>query len=303
MVPLVIVILVVVALMAVFWKRLPIAGVVPYLVHRPINLGGTVQTIQLDGDVAGKQTFFIYLPTGYEDSEQRYRTIYHLHGAGVQETWVKHECENLGKHLEAAIANRVVEPMIIVCAYDPTGSSMWSDSFDGQIQAWTALTQDLIPHVDTNYRTLAERSGRIIQGFSMGGFGAIMNAFKSPELFGTLVVLDGALHNWETISTMRKGITSTMFETESYFNQWSPWQLTSEGTDVDIDMYLLWGEMPITKDFGERFRTHLEPLNREITSVESSCPHSMFCIMDKHGADLFQFITNSVARQEQRESN
>jgi endo-1,4-beta-xylanase len=40
---------------------------------------------------------------------------------------------------------------------------------------------------------VARGEGRVIQGFSMGGFGAAHLAFKYPETFGTLVVDAGAL--------------------------------------------------------------------------------------------------------------
>jgi enterochelin esterase-like enzyme len=51
----------------------------------------------------------------------------------------------------------------------------------------------LIPQVDRTYRTLARREGRVIEGFSMGGYGAGHLGFKYPELFGTVAVDAGAL--------------------------------------------------------------------------------------------------------------
>ncbi len=57
----------------------------------------------------------------------------------------------------------------------------------------SVIIKDLIPHVDATYRTLARREDRIIEGYSMGGFGAAHLGFKYPELFGTVVVNAGAL--------------------------------------------------------------------------------------------------------------
>lgn len=290
-------IILLVALLGIFWERLPIRLVLPYLVQSPISIKGEVQTVQINGEAAGEQTFFVYLPEGYDSSELNYRVIYHLHGAFVQKSWAEYECSNLGKHVEAAVEAGIIDPMIVVCPFDPEGNSMWSDSFDGQYLAWSGLTQDIISYTDANYRTIPERSGRVIQGFSMGGFGAIMNAYRSPDLFGTLMILDGAIHNWETLSTSRASIASKMFDTEDYFNQWSPWTLTTDASDVDMDIYMLVGEMQATSDFASRFRPHLDNQGIEFTPVDANCPHSMFCIMDNHGEEVFTFMADSFARQ------
>jgi S-formylglutathione hydrolase FrmB len=51
----------------------------------------------------------------------------------------------------------------------------------------------LIPHVDATYRTVSDRSSRAIEGFSMGGFGALTLSFKHPELFNSVVAYAPAL--------------------------------------------------------------------------------------------------------------
>ena len=50
-----------------------------------------------------------------------------------------------------------------------------------------------MPHIDATYRTIARRKARLIEGYSMGGFGAGHLGFKYPELFGAVVVDAGAL--------------------------------------------------------------------------------------------------------------
>jgi len=42
---------------------------------------GEVQKVNFAGVKAGQQTFFIYLPEGYDSSNQAYSTLYHMHGA------------------------------------------------------------------------------------------------------------------------------------------------------------------------------------------------------------------------------
>ena len=43
--------------------------------------------------------------------------------------------------------------------------------------------KELIPHVDKTERTIANRSGRALEGFSQGGRGTTRIMFKHPELF------------------------------------------------------------------------------------------------------------------------
>jgi endo-1,4-beta-xylanase len=71
--------------------------------------------------------------------------------------------------------------------------SFYCDSTDGQCPMESVIIKDLIPHVDETYRTVAGRKGRVVEGYSMGGYGAGHLGFKYPELFGTVVVNAGAL--------------------------------------------------------------------------------------------------------------
>ncbi|HEV3409676.1 MAG TPA: alpha/beta hydrolase-fold protein, partial [Chthoniobacterales bacterium] len=50
---------------------------------------------------------------------------------------------------------------------------------------------DVIPYVDANYRTVANKSGRGVDGFSLGGYMAVKIAAQHPELFRTVGAFDG----------------------------------------------------------------------------------------------------------------
>jgi endo-1,4-beta-xylanase len=72
-------------------------------------------------------------------------------------------------------------------------NSFYCDWANGQRPVESVITRDLIAHVDQTYRTVPRREGRVIQGYSMGGYGAAHLGFKFPELFGAVVVDAGAL--------------------------------------------------------------------------------------------------------------
>lgn len=56
--------------------------------------------------------------------------------------------------------------------------------------------EELIPHIDSTYRTIASREGRTLTGFSMGGGIAASLAFKYPDLFSSVVAYAGTYHHY-----------------------------------------------------------------------------------------------------------
>jgi S-formylglutathione hydrolase FrmB len=51
----------------------------------------------------------------------------------------------------------------------------------------------LKPDVDRRFRTIGERRGRGVAGYSMGGYGALKFGFKHPEAFALAASTSGAL--------------------------------------------------------------------------------------------------------------
>lgn len=125
--------------------------------------------------------YCIYLPQEYSNSDSRYPVIYNLHGNGGNEF---HSFEDI-ELLHRGILSGKWPPMIVVL---PNGgrNTFYKDSYDGNFPVETVLIQELIPHIDSTYRTIAARHGRCIEGFSMGGRGATRLAMKYPELFCSL---------------------------------------------------------------------------------------------------------------------
>lgn len=274
-------------------NRLPIRFIYPYLTAKPLPLQGQVKIEQFTDSKGGEQRYIIYLPQGYEQEDRHYPTLFHLHGAKVTEAWVKLDCNHIAAKLEEAISAGICEPMIIVAASDPFGDSMWSDGHDGRFQISSAFTQELIPHIDATYRTIAKRSHRAIQGFSMGGFGAAMTAFKYPDLFCAVLGWDGALHTWQTLTEEHQSIAKKIFGTEAYFNEWSPWRLSKQQKDSDLDIRIIAGEHT---DFCERYRDHLKSLGWDVSYTNSGCGHNLFCMLNKSGLETFTFLANSFLK-------
>ena len=126
--------------------------------------------------------YHVYLPPGYaKNAAARYSVIYCLHGAGGDER----TCLNSAEVLHQGITSGRWPEMILVM---PNGGkySLYIDSFDGKTMGETTIVKELIPHIDTTYRTIAARHGRCIEGFSMGGRGSVKFAMKYPDMFCSL---------------------------------------------------------------------------------------------------------------------
>ena len=134
-------------------------------------------------------SYLVYLPPEYAEQTARYPVIYWLHGYGGN---IRAGAMAFVPQLDSAIRSGALPPMIAVMV-NGKGASFYRDTPSGDAPVESVIVKDLIPHVDATYRTIAERRGRIIQGYSMGGYGAAHLGFKYPELFGTVVADAGAM--------------------------------------------------------------------------------------------------------------
>jgi endo-1,4-beta-xylanase len=229
----------------------------------------------------------IYLPPGYAEGNERYPVAYFLHGVNGNES--SHN-EVVLPALEQAVAAGVVRPMIVVF---PNGYEdiYWGDSKDGVKAAETSVIQELIPHIDSTYRTIADREHRAILGYSMGGYGAVAYAVKHPDLFSVCVSYDGALHTWQTLSKLRPAITRDLYgNDERHFNRYSPWSQATEHADAvrgRVAFLLLVGGIA---RLNRQYRRHLQRLAIPVDYIETGCGHDLQCVVDKAGMRSFAFI-------------
>ncbi|MGJ8690667.1 MAG: alpha/beta hydrolase [Gammaproteobacteria bacterium] len=129
----------------------------------------------------------IVLPSGYEQGDTRYPVLYLLHGYMQNYTvW--------GRNLGAAFYARSLDELILVM---PDAGNTWfvnyAESESGKDQWEDYLIEDVIGHVDANFRTINRREGRSIAGLSMGGFGAFSLGLRHPEMFISLGSTSGSL--------------------------------------------------------------------------------------------------------------
>ncbi len=253
------------------------------------QLQGTVQQLSFQGPITGSTVnFSIYLPQGYSTGSTRLPVIYHLHGIGGSSGG--DQLSSVPRSYESARAAGLIGPAIIVFA-NGYGDSFWADSANSNKPAETNVVRELIPFIDANYRTLASRGGRVMQGFSMGGFGAKKFAAKFPELFSVSVSYDGALLPWSTIQTRHALQAAEIFSNSgTYFDQYSPWFWSQQNAGVlatDTAFRMIVGA--IVND-NRAFRNHLLAQGISVEYVETGLPHTLGPILNAQGASSWAFI-------------
>ncbi len=136
-----------------------------------------------------------FLPPGYEDNPaMRYPVVYFLHGVTGTEKSAAHMVHLVLHELEAGN----IGPVIWVYVNGGQFSEYvdWEDSY---VKAETYIIHELIPTIDERYRTIADRSGRAISGWSMGGAGSTRFATKYPQMFCAVASISGAFRVMERV--------------------------------------------------------------------------------------------------------
>ncbi|HWI89804.1 MAG TPA: alpha/beta hydrolase-fold protein [Flavisolibacter sp.] len=151
---------------------------------------------------------FIYTPPGYEkDTKKKYPVLYLQHGWGEDETaWSTQGHANL--IMDNLIAEGKIKPFIIVMTYGMTndirpGSPGGLRSFN--IQPFqTVLIDELIPYVDSHFRTMANQLHRAMAGLSMGGFETHTITLARPDVFSYYGLLSGGIYNPDELKDKAK---------------------------------------------------------------------------------------------------
>jgi enterochelin esterase-like enzyme len=137
---------------------------------------------------------FVYTPPTYGKDKKKYPVLYLQHGWGEDETaWSNQGNANL--IMDNLIAEGKIAPFIIVMTY-----GMTNDIKFGRLNEFTAkefetvLVDELIPYIDSNFRTLADKKYRAMAGLSMGGFETKLITLRRPEIFNYYGLLSGGTY-------------------------------------------------------------------------------------------------------------
>ncbi len=180
--------------------------------------------------------YSIYLPPGYDDTDQSYPVLYLLHGSGDDHTgWVQF---GQTKHIaDKAIAEGKAGPMIIVMPDANTERRGYFNDIKGDFNYEDFFFQELIPHIEKTYRVRSERRYRAISGLSMGGGGTIFYALHHPEMFAAAAPLSASTGSWDIEQVKQRmgnqpGVTEQKLQ--QYFQRHSIEGMLSNASEEEL---------------------------------------------------------------------
>ena len=203
--------------------------------HRPID--PRVRRVTIESKALGiRKAFYVSLPPGYNrvsNSMTRYPVLYLFRGH--EREWV-HRWQDKSRQGRTVIDvyrqllhdsrvgplilvfpgissddNRV--PGLLVNFKEPSlvkgapgvGTGRFEDYF----------LDELVPYVDSHFKTIASRQGRAVDGFSLGGFQSIKIAARRPDLFVSAGAFDGtflyATNRGKSVRVMDRVLRNPIF--------------------------------------------------------------------------------------------
>lgn len=140
----------------------------------------------------------VILPPDYETSGKRYPVIYGLTGftgSGPMLLNVTAWQPNLQERIDTLMADGRLPPAIFAlpdCFTRYGGSQYINSTAIGRYEDY--LIEEIVPFVDSKYRTIAAPEGRGLFGKSSGGYGAIVLGMRHPDVFGALACHSGDMY-------------------------------------------------------------------------------------------------------------
>jgi S-formylglutathione hydrolase FrmB len=139
---------------------------------------------------------WVYTPPAYAlEQDRRFPSIYLIQGlTGQLDMWQNRSAfrPNVLELVDTLFADEGCPPALVVFvdAWASYGGSQFLDS-PGVGNYHTYLCDEIVPFVDSRYRTVAEAAHRGIAGKSSGGYGAMVTPMLRPDLFGGLATHAG----------------------------------------------------------------------------------------------------------------
>ncbi len=247
-------------------------------------------------------SYHLYVPAAYDEQPQRrFPVVYWLHGSGGGLAGLR----PLAARFDAAIGAGLTPPCLVVFV-NGLVNGLYCDWHDGRVPLETVIVKELVPHVDATCRTIANRRGRLLDGFSMGGYGAARLGFKHAALFGAVSLQGAGPLQPELTQSPRVGargreaILQRVFGgDQAYFRALSPWRLAEQHARAVAAGSLVRqviGDRDETYGFNRDFHEHLARLLIPHTyTVLPGVGHDPVAVADALGEAGWAFYRQAFA--------
>lgn len=156
-------------------------GRVEYIHYYSKSLGGTNNAV-------------VYLPPGYMENHEKDYPVFYLISGTTDTEEVYYKVGRVNYILDNLLAEKAAEEMIVVLPYGnptkllsikPEGDGSPQTRFGGDVFSQD-LINDLMPYIESSYRTINDPAHRAIGGFSRGGNQALFNGLSHLDKFSYL---------------------------------------------------------------------------------------------------------------------
>lgn len=177
------------------WSLLYVPGS-DFLEAKDVPHGAIAEVTYRSSALGRFRRLHVYTPPGYESGKGEFPVLYLLHGAfDCDDSWSS--VGRAGFILDNLIAAGKARPMVVVMPAGHTGPFVFggrpgaprpeADEFAED------FVKDVLPHVEKNYRVLADRAHRAIAGLSMGGGQTLNVAFSHLDWFSHIGVFSSGV--------------------------------------------------------------------------------------------------------------
>ncbi len=215
-----------------------------------------------------KVRYAVSLPASYDTNKTKnYPLVIFLHGLNNSERdW---EAEGMQARLDGLRAAGKVGDFVVAA---PFGANSFYLNAKGGAAYEDAIVKDFIPFVERQYRAGGKPARRVIEGLSMGGYGALLIAFKHPEMFAGVAAHSAALFDGlpqapaapaDRLASFRYTLATRLFGTppdEDYFHANSPLHLARRHA-------ARLKRLKIYFDVGESDRYNFQPGNQQLDAA------------------------------------
>lgn len=249
--------------------------------------------------------YAVVLPASYQSSDSRtYPVVYWLHGSGGYPPGI---LEMLANRFRGAMdEGRIPEALVVF----PKGfeRTNWMNAKSGAVPVEDFFVEEFVPQIDRLYRTIPDRSGRVLEGASMGGYGATRLALRHANLFSAASALNPGpmqemLDPENAPIVGREAAMAVLSEIygddPAFFRANSPWQLAesyARDQALPLRIRMVLGENDPIFDTNMRFAKRLADLGIEHQVITVSDaghnPRQMFASL---GPDYWDFFRDALS--------
>jgi enterochelin esterase-like enzyme len=200
-----------------------------------------IERITICSNSLGKEmSVLVYLPKDYDETDY-FPTLYFHHGRSGDENILT----DADIHITAdkLIENKQINPLIIVCPNLENSRGLNSSSACKEVKDPLGrvinmgkyedyFINEVIPIIDNKFKTINNRNNRFIGGASAGGYIALHNAFRHPDLFskvgGHMPALELKLEEED----------KAYFQCQANWDKYDPIKIAQQMKCTDFKVYL-----------------------------------------------------------------